>query len=122
MTPLREIVEMLLKIPEWPWHVAGDKAADTTAHKNSGLALVDTGRTEDWPIARLCEWRTAEFIACSPRWLAELVVMLVEEKRAYLELGCSGCKTRDHLPQALSDPDFDITPEQFEEIKRRLGG
>ena len=47
------------------------------------------------------------------RWLAELVVRLVEERAENLA-GCSN----SHLDEALRD--FDITPEQFEEIKGRL--
>lgn len=51
------------KCPEGPAFASSDEAKDTIPHKNSGLALVDTGRVSDWPIARLCEWNTAGFIA-----------------------------------------------------------
>ena len=71
-----EIVKTLKALPDPPWYVSGDNAGDTE-HRESGLALVDTGRTQDWPIARLCEWPTAEFIASSPLWLAQMVVGMV---------------------------------------------
>lgn len=73
MTVIQKIKNNLKKISAWPWYVAGDSAEDCPAHRDSGLALVDTGRTEDWPIARLCEWQTAHFIARSPERIALLV-------------------------------------------------
>ena len=48
---------------EPPWFAGEDEARDAPAHKGSGLALVDTGRESDWPIARLAEWPQAKFIA-----------------------------------------------------------
>lgn len=51
------------RIPKGPWFVAGDRAEDTTEHRDAGLALVETGRDSDWFPARLCEWPTANFIA-----------------------------------------------------------
>ena len=81
------IVKALRKLPEPPWYVAGDDAPDTP-HCKSGLALVDTGRTSDWSIARLCEWNTAEFIASSPLWLAQMVVGIVEQEVKLTHLTC----------------------------------
>ncbi len=49
-----------------PWFAIPDTAPDCPDHANSGLAQVDTGRGEDWPIARLCEWHNAEAIAKLP--------------------------------------------------------
>jgi hypothetical protein len=49
-----------------PWHIGPDDADDCPEHCNSGLALVDTGRVSDWPIARLCEWNNARLIAAAP--------------------------------------------------------
>lgn len=63
---VNEIRERLTKAPERPWFVGHDDAEECGPHKNSGLALVDTGRESDWPIARLCEWPTAEFIKNAP--------------------------------------------------------
>lgn len=60
------------KHTEGPWFVAEDEAADCLAHKNSGLAMVDTGRAADWPIARLCEWNNARLIAAAPDLLEAL--------------------------------------------------
>jgi hypothetical protein len=48
---------------EGPYYVSADDAHDCPPHRDSGLAMVDTGRANDWPIARLCEWHNAEFIA-----------------------------------------------------------
>jgi hypothetical protein len=68
-----------------PYYVGPDAALDCPDHANSGLALVDTGRANDWPIARLCEWHTAEFIAraCNAHddllALAQEVIRLDEE-------------------------------------------
>ena len=68
-------IEAMTKIvPEGPWFAAADEAEDSPPHRNSGLALVDTGRISDWPIARLCEWNTAKYIATiPPEHLAALV-------------------------------------------------
>lgn len=49
-----------------PYYVSADDAADCSDHKNSGLAMVDTGRMNEWPIARLCEWHNARLIAAAP--------------------------------------------------------
>ena len=65
-----------MKYTEGPWFVAGDDALDCPDHANSGLALVDTGRYEDWPIARLCEWNNALLISVAPQ-LVEMVQSLL---------------------------------------------
>ena len=121
MTDLLPIVDSLLALPEWPWHIAGDDAKDCPAHKDSGLALVDTGRAEDWPIARLCEWGSAKVIVPSPLWLAQLIVALVEEReQRYMNTGdVRKNLSRDAASwQALKD--FNLTEEKYEELKRRL--
>jgi hypothetical protein len=57
-----------------PYFTAADDAHDAPDHENSGLAMVETGRSEDWWIARLIEWPTANFIAAfDPTTCAELV-------------------------------------------------
>lgn len=58
---------------EGPWYVSGDDAADCPDHANSGLAMVDTGRHSDWPVARLCEWPTARLIALAPELRDEVL-------------------------------------------------
>ena len=58
---VREI-EVCDKATSGPWFVADDDAKDCSSHTNSGLALVDTGRESDWPIARLMEWDNAPLI------------------------------------------------------------
>lgn len=60
---LREIEALSAKVPNGPWFASSDDADDVPGHRRSGLALVDTGRSADWWIARLCEWHTARFIA-----------------------------------------------------------
>jgi len=59
------IRELLAKIPEGPWFTSFDDAEECGPHSHLGLALVETGRESDWPIARLCEWPQANFIAKS---------------------------------------------------------
>ena len=61
-TALQITIGLSEKAIQTPYFVGEDDAEDTP-HINSGLALVDTGRIEDWPVARLCEWPTANYIA-----------------------------------------------------------
>jgi hypothetical protein len=68
-----QIAELLDKVPEPPWFVDSDEAKECGPHSYSGLALVDTGRTSEWPIARLCEWPTANFIAAAPEIVRQLL-------------------------------------------------
>ena len=51
------------KATKGPYFVSIDEAHDTIAHPDSGLAMIDTGRQGDWPVLRLGEWPTTEFIA-----------------------------------------------------------
>ena len=60
---LRELIAAATPGPYFVSHDCGQKAADFLAHSGSGLAIVDTGRGEDWPIARFCEWPQAQLIA-----------------------------------------------------------
>lgn len=60
---ISEIEALSAKVPDGPWFAAADDADDVPDHRRSGLALVDTGRSADWWIARLCEWHIARFIA-----------------------------------------------------------
>ena len=82
---IEEIEEELKKIPEGPWYVGGDDAEDCRPHKDSGLALVDTGRSEDWTIARLCEWGPARFIAKSPERMKALMDYVRAAEEWFLE-------------------------------------
>ena len=74
------------RIPEGPYFVTADDAEDCPDHKHSGLAKVDTGLTGDWPIARLCEWPTAELIASIPEMLATITDQRAEIERLKAEL------------------------------------
>lgn len=60
---IAEIDALAEKATPGPVFIGDDDAEDTIAHKNSGLALIDTGRRGDWPIARLQEWNEARFYA-----------------------------------------------------------
>lgn len=53
---------MTAKPTPGPYYLAGDDATDCPMHKNSGLALIDTGREFDFTIARLMEWNNAKFL------------------------------------------------------------
>lgn len=59
--------ELLGRVTPGPYFVShDDKQMDGDgyrAHVASGLAVIDTGREGDWPIARFCEWPTAQYIA-----------------------------------------------------------
>lgn len=83
--PLAELLDELdalrARAVDVPYFVSGDTADDCPEHRNSGLALVDTGRSGDWPVARLCEWHTANFIA----ELANAYPRLVRELRERME-------------------------------------
>lgn len=70
---VEEIEARMNKTPEGPWFAASDAAKECGPHRDSGLALVDTGRESDWPIARLCEWHKAQFIAHSREDVAALI-------------------------------------------------
>ena len=114
------IVKALRRLPEPPWHVSGDNAADTE-HRESGLALVDTGRTEDWPIARLCEWFTADFIASSPRWLAQMVVGIVEEREdRYMHTGDWRQDMSLDAAQYQALRDFSLTESDWIWLKEKV--
>jgi hypothetical protein len=63
LAALKEVAEKAHKSIPGPYFVASDDAHDSPDHKDSGLALVETGRSDDWWVARLCEWPTAKFIA-----------------------------------------------------------
>lgn len=66
--PLLALCEWAIKGPYFVSHDNKDMDSDDyRAHVGSGLAVVDTGRDTDWPVARFCEWPTAQLIArCDP--------------------------------------------------------
>lgn len=98
------------KIIEPPWFVAFDDAKECGPHKDSGLALVDTGRSNDWPIARLCYWPQAEFIANAPTDIDYLLVRVAEMEAALRESAVYA-----HGLSGLHSPNF----VSFEDCKRR---
>lgn len=71
LTELRKLAEAATP---GPYYVALDEADECGPHRNSGLSLVDTGRQNDWPIARLCESASANLIAAlSPERILALL-------------------------------------------------
>jgi len=68
---------------EGPWFVGPDDATDCPDHSHSGLALVDTGRSSDWPVARLCEWQNAKFIVEA---ITDIPALIAEVKRLQGEI------------------------------------
>jgi hypothetical protein len=90
---LKELLAICRKAPEGPYFADADAAEDCPDHRHSGLAMVDTGRSADWPIARLCEWPTAKFIeAFDPTTCAALIreVLRLREGEKTLELTVEG--------------------------------
>lgn len=69
------------RVPEGPWFAASDDAHDAPPHKESGLALVDTGRESDWPIGRLMEWSVARYFeALAPDKLEALISAIKSDR------------------------------------------
>lgn len=113
---LRELEELSEKATKGPYFVASDKAHDSFEHKDSGLALIDTGRQEDWPVLRLGEWPTTKFIAAllnawpqirealrdaeRYRWLREHRVMFTKDFGIY-EITVDAGQLRDHWDAAI---------------------
>lgn len=75
MTP-SELQAMHEKATKGPVYVIFDEATDTKDHAHSGLAMIDTGRSMDWPIARLCEWPTAHLVAYLYNSVPDLLDMM----------------------------------------------
>lgn len=82
---MEQIKARRAKATDPPWFVAGDAAKECGPHADSGLALVDTGRDNDWTVARLCEWPTAEFIANAPTDIDYLISRVAELEAALRE-------------------------------------
>jgi hypothetical protein len=87
MTTLSELIELDEKATEGEYFVGTDDAQDTIPHKNSGLALIDNGTQSDWPVARLCEWPTAQYLAALVNWFRSEGRALAEdgERLRYVE-------------------------------------
>jgi hypothetical protein len=74
---LQELETLARAATPGPYYVALDDAEECGPHRNSGLSLVDTGRTGDWPIARLCETPSANLIAAlSPERVLALLAIV----------------------------------------------
>jgi hypothetical protein len=75
--------ELAGKATEGPYFADLDDAIDAPDHKKSGLALVDTGRVSDWPIARLIEWDQARYTAALDPSTVTKLLDVVEAARQY---------------------------------------
>lgn len=116
---VNEARELLSKAPEPPWFVGPDDAHDCPDHKDSGLALVDTGRSGDWPIARLCEWHAARWIQRSPDLLSQLCDELDQQvsRIATQAESLSTC----HARMKLQKEAIEAAIAAFEWANRELG-
>lgn len=85
---LAEMLSICEKATPGPYFVSFDNAEECGPHKQSGLAMIDTGRSADCPIARLCEWPTAQAIATAlehlPLTIKELIAARDEIERLRL--------------------------------------
>ena len=88
MTYLDTLKKLAQAATPGPYYVALDDAEECGPHRNSGLSLVDTGRTGDCPIARLCETQSANLIAaCSPERILQLVAVIEAAKAMHVTVG-----------------------------------
>ena len=59
-----------------PYFAGEDTGTDCPAHSGSGLAIIDTGRESDWPIARHVEWNNVALLTAAPELLENLKDMV----------------------------------------------
>lgn len=88
---LEELDALAAETAEGPVFISDDEAKDTTAHRNAGLAMLDTGRQSDWPIARLQEWNEARFYAALRNYYPKL--------RAALQAREGWISVADRMPE-----------------------
>lgn len=100
MTTPKTLRELCGAATTGPYFVShDDKEMDDggyRAHVASGLAIIDTGRVGDWPIARFCEWPQAELIArLSPEVVMKTYEALIELRSIIDPMfeSCAGLKT-----------------------------
>lgn len=80
-TVLRRVLALARAATPGPYFVAQDDAEDAPDHTGSGLALVETGRSSDPTVARLCEWQDARYIAAlSPALVAALCEYVLADR------------------------------------------
>src|SRR3990167_1732850 len=126
MTPLREIVKALKEISEWPWIQSPD---------NAGAVAINDAKNElrilvyPKPSIEGNDATNINFVASSPRLLAEMVVKVVEEgavlcarkqEPSWLWDEWSGPARKQFIGQVLRDEG--ITPEDFAWLKGKVGG
>src|SRR3990167_2744808 len=116
MTPLREIVKALKEISEWPWWRDNHTDGQYSVWDQNDERIVPP----KWNLA------TINFITASPSRLAEMVVRVVEERRLhYWNFHDSYAITAvldKCLIKALSDPDINITPDDFAWLRGKVRG
>lgn len=49
-----------------PYYAGDDTGTDCPNHAGGGLAIIDTGRESDWPIARHVEWNNVPLLTAAP--------------------------------------------------------
>lgn len=52
-----------------PYYAGHDTGKDCPNHAGGGLAVIDTGRESDWPIARHVEWNNVPLLTAAPELL-----------------------------------------------------
>ena len=119
MTPLREIVKALKEISEWPW----EPDSDLGFILSGNLGIAHVGGVEVEASTELSDGERKTYIsnqhliASSPRWLAEMVVRLVESEQ--YQRSSEGYVKEYALELALQK--HDITPEDFAWLKGKVG-
>ncbi len=114
---LSRLKTLAAKATPGPYYRAPDDASDTVEHENSGLAMVETGRQDDWPIARLCEHPTADYLAaCSPDVIAALVAVTEAVEELGVAAQVNDVKTVADLQACLDRYRVTATLERLAEV------
>jgi len=113
---LKPIVEALRAISEWPWHNDNTAVGD-----NSELELL-VHSSLHVPVKE--KLPNAAFIASSPRWLAQLMIELVEERAdKYAEMAVPEVEYNTEkarwIKAALNN--FNLTLEDWTWLKEKVG-
>lgn len=92
--------------PYFVSHDDKDPGKNYHAHISSGLAVIDTGRSEDWPVARFCEWPTARYLArLDPAVMAVVWEALLAANAPFADNTDAELKMgADHIFKMTADP------------------
>ena len=118
MTPaqLAELEGLLEKATQGPFFLADD-TAEFTPHAHSGLALIETGRSEDWTVASLMEWPTAAYVTQLLNLAPELIKRAKERDEGWqafhtLRTQVAEGKFGDKLRGLVIPADMQIVPKK----------